>query len=416
MSGRRVAQLCKHGSSSNQRGKSLSPSGAGIVAGIGDISNTRLCSDLASSQVWTTPPAPTERAKTVTCSTCNGHGFVDVDGLLNTLQRLPRPHCISFSLPGAAPKGTRWVCQLCSGKKQIKKGSADLRTHLAAPPHSFPEHDIEVVFDPKHPLKLYQHFGPCTPTQAAANGWRVRSWNEDDGITKTEQRQQPRGLERSREIFYRQLGLAAAGSLFARPKSNIYDGSTLQNTPMLEIAIDVTTRDESVEDEARGVDCDASNDYFGAHHPDHELPLSSVLLPDAGDQFDDSPLTELNDIASGIQEFPSSEEAGPDQHSLQGADAMLGVLEAPTSWISYEPMGGHGVHNHSLHQVALEPFAEGDGLSNTRTPELHCCLKCGEPYATSMPIGSEMDEFGVEMIVAEVGEDYSFTADLESVD
>ncbi|KAK5940713.1 hypothetical protein PMZ80_007130 [Knufia obscura] len=424
MSGRRISQFRGGGGRSNGRRNNASPAAGRTVAGLGEITHARLSSDVAStSRLSATPPALATAAGTLPCSSCEGVGFVAADGLVSVLQKLKTPLRISVP-PGPAPTGTRWVCPLCPGIKQIKTKSGDLRLHLRNSPHFFSWDDTEVVFDPARST-LYQHFGPCTVEQAAENGWCVRPW-KDVYVTATSQESgKPTGMSRLRDLFLRELGMEAVRSFSAGTNRNTLNGPTLHGWPASGLPTSSTTRDESVWNMVRGVDCDASNDYFASGLPTQDLPQTPVLLA-AGTRFKDVPYTEASNVAPGIEEFGIAGAAGKGTYPLQEWPAMLGLLEAPdgartslmapTSWNNSALTNPYEDFSHLPQRAVSARVAERESWDGTTPLNAHSYVHCGHPYRNPAPSMSVADDADEVMFDAATNSGDSFEAYLYSSD
>lgn len=104
--------------------------------------------------------------------------------LVTLLLSRRKPTHITASRPGRAPPDCRWVCTLCTDIFTIKEKSSDLRLHLRQA-HDFAHTDVKDVFSTSNTHRLYEHFGPCTEAQAAANGWKTQGFAKKRAIAKS---------------------------------------------------------------------------------------------------------------------------------------------------------------------------------------------------------------------------------------
>ncbi|KAJ9650556.1 hypothetical protein H2198_010135 [Neophaeococcomyces mojaviensis] len=130
----------------------------------------------------------TDQGATQPCITSNDNSlaethilapFIPGSGLIRYLKQYRKPQHFTRAHPGKAPpqkeRQTRWICSLCPNNKQIKTRTNDLRRHLEEG-HSCTRDELDLVFNPKDPARLWEYFGPCTEQQAFDNGWDVRSF------------------------------------------------------------------------------------------------------------------------------------------------------------------------------------------------------------------------------------------------
>lgn len=109
----------------------------------------------------------------IPCASCRGKGVVEIGfTLVEILRQRPKPRYFTKTKPSQAPAGCHWICTLCSGTFVIRKKASDLQKHLRDI-HGFSPIQVHDVFNPKDDEALYEHFGPCTHSDAKKNSWDI---------------------------------------------------------------------------------------------------------------------------------------------------------------------------------------------------------------------------------------------------
>ncbi|KAK5091865.1 hypothetical protein LTR70_001176 [Exophiala xenobiotica] len=109
----------------------------------------------------------------IPCGSCHGKGEVEIGfNLLEFLRSRDKPRFFKKTKPSQAPAGYHWICTLCLGTSPIRKKASDLQKHLRDA-HRFSDVQVRDVFNPRSDEALYEHFGPCTHSDAKKNGWDI---------------------------------------------------------------------------------------------------------------------------------------------------------------------------------------------------------------------------------------------------